>query len=235
MANHIGCSGWSYAHWAARFYKGVPQKGWLEFYTKHFDTVELNMSFYRWPSKTMIENWLSRTPKNFLFTVKANREITHYMKFNNTQEIVTKFYKLLDNFEEKLGCILWQLPPSFKFDEQKLKDVTSQLDKNYRNVVEFRHKSWWNESTYEQLKKHDIILCTVGAPKIPMEFIKTADDVYVRMHGSEWYKNLYSKEELEECAKQIKKLKPKNTWGYFDNDENAYAVQNALELKEILG
>lgn len=155
-------------------------------------------------------------------------------KFNKTKKLVKDFYKAAEQLKEKLGCILFQLPPNVHYKEKKLKEIISQLNPKYKNVLEFRHESWWNPKVYKELKKNKIIFCTVSAEGLPSDIIKTADDIYIRFHGLKWYDYDYPKRALQNYVKKIKKLKPKNLWCYFNNDSNAYAPKNCLTLKTLL-
>ena len=183
---HVGTSGWSYLHWRARFYPiNLNNYKWLEYYAKHFNTTEVNMTFYRWPKENMLKNWYKRTPSHFSFTLKAPKIITHIKKLTGIKKIVRDFYTLADLLKEKLACILFQLPPSLKFNKDKLQHFLNTLDKNYNNVIEFRHPSWWQEDTYNLLMNHKIIFCVVSASQLPQDIIITSNVCYFRFHGLE--------------------------------------------------
>lgn len=236
MTNYLGTSGWFYGHWQGKFYpKDLPQSKWFKYYCEHFKTVELNSTFYHFPTEKTALGWYKKSPKDFVYTLKVNRFITHIKKFKNSQKLIKDFYKIGDALKEKMGCFLFQLPPSLKYNKEKLKEIVDSLNKEKLNALEFRHASWFNQEVYDYLKKNKIICCVVSAPELPEEFVKTAKDVYVRFHGKEsWYGSNYSKEELKEYAGKIKRLKARNNWVYFNNDYRAYAVKNCLELKKWL-
>ena len=138
---YLGCSGWFYNPWIGRFYpEGINKGKWLEFYSQHFNTVEVNSTFYGFPKESMVKGWYKRAPQGFVFTLKANKQITRVNKLKNINKLLHSFYSLADLLEEKLGCILFQTPPSLYKDVALLKDFISQLDKK-KNVIEFRHKS----------------------------------------------------------------------------------------------
>lgn len=232
--NFVGTSGWSYDHWVDKFYpEGLERNKWLEFYSENFNTVEINMSFYRFPFKNMVKGWVNKTPEGFLFFLKANRQITHVRKLKNISQLVKKFDKLAVLLGEKLGGVLYQLPPSLHFDLEKLEKFLSILPER-RNVIEFRHTSWFCNETIKLLNKYKIIFCVVSAPKLPEMVKKSTNEIYVRFHGREWYRYDYTKKELKNWAQQIKRLKPKNTFIYFNNDFNAYAVKNAKTMKCLI-
>ena len=234
---HIGCSGWSYKAWAGKFYPPDLKPGeWLAYYAQHFNTVEVNMSFYRFPFKNMLKGWYERTPKGFLFTLKANRMITHVKKLKGTEKLLDSFYSLADLLKEKLACILFQMPPSLRKDKhiKTLEEFLKTLSPDHINVIEFRHKSWFCQEVYDLLSHHGAIFCILSAPDLPSDAVKTGRSAYIRFHGADsWYDYHYTQEELSKWAEEIKKLKV-DTSAYFNNDVNAYAPANALELAEML-
>ena len=233
---HVGCSGWRYWKWRNSFYTDVPQPEWFEHYLKHFDTVEINASFYSWPTVAGVQAW-RRAPgkKKFVYTVKVCELITHIKKFKGTKTLVRDFGTIADILGDRMGCFLFQLPPSYRYTKTRLKDIVSQLDPARRNVVEFRHASWWNEDVYSAFRKAGIIFCSCSGPRLPDELIRTADEVYLRLHGPKrWYRHDYSKDELMEWAIRIKASGAKRAWIYFNNDYDAHAPKNATVLRRML-
>lgn len=232
----IGCSGWHYDEWKDKFYpKELAKHSWFEFYKKHFNTVELNYPFYRNPTEKTIKQWHQQTDENFRFSIKVNRNITHYKKFKNTQTLLKDFYSLFEILEKKLGCMLFQFPKNLHYSETTLERIITQLDKKKSNVLEFRHPSWWQQDVFDYLQKENIIFCTVSAPDIPSQLIKTSDIFYMRLHGkTSWYAGNYTHQELNEIAQWINKNHFKEIWIYFDNTINADAPKNALALLELL-
>ncbi|RLE38850.1 DUF72 domain-containing protein [Candidatus Woesearchaeota archaeon] len=232
---YLGTSGWYYQHWVKRFYpKDLSKDKWLEYYARHFNTVEINSTFYHLPYKNVLKNWYNQTPEKFRFTLKANRQITHVKKFKNVKKSVKTFYMLSDIMQEKLANILWQIPPTLKFNMKKLNEIIKVLNPDYKNVIEFRHKSWFTLEVYENLKENDIIYCIVSGPNLPLDFKLTAKTGYFRLHGRSWYNYNYGKKELTEFAGKIKKLKAKDFYIYFNNDYNAYAIKNCEMLKGLI-
>ena len=237
MKNFIGCSGFNYDDWKGVFYpEDVPKKKWLEHYAEKFDTVEINASFYHMPKEKTIDNWYERTPGNFRFTMKGSRFVTHQKKLNDPQEPVKKFYELVSRLKGKLGCILWQLPGNQHKDTDKLKNFCKALSSDFRNVIEFRHNSWFTEEVYDIMKEHEVSFCVISAPgDLKEDAVKTADPVYLRFHGKkEWYKYLYSKEELKKWANKMKDLNARQVYAYFNNDYDANAPKNAEQFSKIL-
>jgi uncharacterized protein YecE (DUF72 family) len=173
--------------------------------------------------------------KTFVYTIKVCELITHIKKFKSTKTLVKDFGMIADILGDRMGCFLFQLPPSYRYTKTRLNDIVSQLDPARRNVVEFRHASWWNEEVYSAFRKAGIIFCSCSGPRLPDELIKTADEVYVRLHGPKrWYRHDYSKEELMEWADRIKASGAKRTWIYFNNDNEAHAPKNATVLRRML-
>ncbi len=235
---HVGCSGWFYWHWRAIFYpEDILRTNWFRHYTESFDTVELNAPFYSWPTLATVKTWIRQAEhsKNFVYTVKVSELITHVKQFARTRELVMDFGFIADLLGPQFGCFLFQLPPKFTFTPARLRAIVSQLDPTRRNVVEFRHRSWWNDSVYRAFRKHGIIFCSCSGPRLPDEIIKTADEIYVRFHGtSKWYQHDYTPEELIVWAKRIRECKSHQAWIYFNNDRNGYAIKNAKELLLLL-
>jgi len=232
----IGCSGWFYWHWRDKFYpQNLKQNEWFKYYTKYFSTVELNSPFYHWPKESTVRSWYKAAPEGFIYTLKVNNIITHIKRFNETEELIKEFYKLGDELKDKLGCFLFQLPPSLKFSMDRLKVILEQLDHEMKNVIEFRNASWFNEDVYNEFKKNGVIFCIISYPNLPEDFIKTGDDIYIRFHGKKTrYASNYTNKELDVWAKRIKGSNAKNVWAYFNNDFNAYAITNSLYLKRLL-
>jgi uncharacterized protein YecE (DUF72 family) len=232
---YAGCSGWSYWHWRGRFYpEKLKAREFLEYYARHFNTVEVNSSFYHMPRQKTLKRWVERVPEGFKFSLKANKQITHVKRFVDSEKRIKEFYTLAEALGEKLGFILFQLPPSFKKDRIKLKAIIEHLDPEKPNAVEFRHQSWFDEEVAERLCEHNILMCSVSAPrtkKIPEKLFRCMHKSYVRFHGTErWYRHDYSREELELWIKQIKDAKLKECYVYFNNDFDANAVKNCQEF-----
>lgn len=193
------------------------------------------MTFYRFPKPETLKGWLEKTPPNFTFTLKANRQITHLKRIKGVKSEVRYFYILADSLKEKLGCILFQLPPSLTLDLELLKEFLSILSPAHKNVIEFRHESWYVEKVYELLKSYNTVFCTVSSAKVPKTIFETGETSYFRFHGiTGGYRHNYSDEELKEWAEAIKKTKAKECYVYFNNDYQAHAVTNCKTLSELL-
>lgn len=234
----IGTSGWSYDHWAGKFYPmDIPKSRWLDYYCRHFSTVEINNSFYRLPEETTFQKWRERVPQGFILAVKASRYITHIKKLNDPAGSTEFFLTRVISLNDKLGPILFQLPPGLKVRSDRLNQLLQALPKNLRYCFEFRHTSWFCKEVYDLLRQYNIALCIADSPKFPMVIQRTADFSYLRLHGSKMlYRSCYSSDELKSWAGRIEGILNENAdvYVYFDNDAEGYAVRNALELMSIL-
>jgi len=234
----IGCSGFHYKHWKDNFYpEGLAQTKWFEFYCQHFNTVELNTTFYRFPKLSFLESWYQRSPKDFLFAVKAPRLITHFKQFQKTEEIIGDFYSVIEEgLKEKLGCVLFQLPPRSAFTDERLERIIKNLDPAFKNVLEFRHVSWWTPEVYDKLSKHRITFCGMSHPQLPQDIIQNNPLFYYRFHGvPELYKSEYTKKVLHGFVDEIKSArKVKQAFIYFNNDIGGSAITNAKQMQDII-
>ncbi len=237
MNAYIGCSGYFYLEWKGIFYpKDLKTSKWFEYYVERFNTVEINSTFYRFPKEENLKKLYKKSPQDFTFSVKANRQITHIYRFNSVKDVLRDFYLVVEkSLKEKLGCILFQLPPSFRYTEENLVKILKNLDSSYCNVLEFRHQSWWNKRVFDFLKEYKIVFCSVNAPNLPDDIIKTSDIIYLRFHGKkQWYRYNYSEDELKEVVNKIKQIKPHTLYSYFNNTAYGYAPLNALLFKQLL-
>lgn len=239
MSNyHIGCSGYHYKHWKETFYPAkLPQNKWFDYYCQHFNTLELNVTFYRFPRLEVLQKWYDQSPDNFRFAVKAPRVITHFKKFNGTERMLDDFYSTVkEGLREKCGCCLFQLPPNYHYTKEKLAQIIRALDKDVKNVIEFRHESWWCEDVFIELGKAQISFCGMSHPSLPKDMVNNADLFYYRFHGDEnLYASLYSLNSLSEFSKELKQQNNiKEAYVFFNNDINTNAITNARQLQELI-
>lgn len=240
----IGTSGYSYPHWAKGvFYPGeISSQKWLEYYSQFFDTVELNITFYRLPPAETFLKWYERTPENFIFAIKGSRFITHIKKLKDCQEPLELFFSRIQRLKEKLKVVLWQLPPNLTFDLERMTAFCSSLNslplsKYIDYAFEFRHPSWFCPALLEILKEYNYSLCIAHSNRWPYQEIITANFIYLRFHGGEsLYSANYSENELKYWAEKCKLWQGvgKNIYAYFNNDACGYAVKNARQLKELV-
>jgi uncharacterized protein YecE (DUF72 family) len=235
----IGCSGWNYASWKDDFYGGKPAKSWLQHYAQTFDTVEVNNTFYRLPLRSSVATWVAQTPPGFVFTVKASRYLTHVKRLTDLGAGLERFYDRIEPLvrSPKLGPILWQLPPTFRRDDDRLAGVLDALPRG-RHCFEFRHATWFAEPVYELLRAHGAALVIGDRPEVKpfQSFELTAGWTFVRFHyGSRGRRGNYSHRELEEWARRFEDWSEDvDVFAYFNNDWEVFAVRNALWLKNRL-
>lgn len=175
----IGCSGFHYPDWKGLFYPlDLPKKNWFDYYCRHFNTLELNVTFYRFPQVKFLENWYEKSPADFCFAVKAPRLITHYKKFSDTQRLLVDFYgSVREGLKNKLGPVLFQLPRQIHYTDEWLQRILDGMDEDFTNVVEFRHNSWWIKKVFREMAKQDITFCSTSYPELPENAIINARDL----------------------------------------------------------
>lgn len=240
----IGTSGYNYPHWGSGvFYPSeLPEKKWLEFYSGYFNTVELNVTFYRLPTKKIFESWYNRTPNGFLFAIKGSRFITHIKRLKDCKQPLELFLDHASCLKEKLGVILWQLPPRFKVNKDRLKEFSIlisklHLSKKITHAFEFRDESWFCIEIFNILREFNFSFCIAHGSGLPMVEKLTSNVIYIRLHGGEMlYGSNYSEGELRRWAEKIRawEKKGKIIFVYFNNDAHGFAVKNAITLKKIL-
>jgi uncharacterized protein YecE (DUF72 family) len=233
----IGCSGWSYQHWKGRFYPGrAPESGWLGLYAETFDTVEVNATFYRLPLRSTVAGWAARTPRTFLFAVKASRYLTHVKRLRDLPAGLARLEERIAPLREadKLGPVLWQLPASFRRDDVRLAETLARLPDG-RHAFEFRHPSWFDDDVYALLREHRAALVVAdrdGLPEAP--WVDTAGWWYVRLHhGRAGRRGNYSPAELARWAERLRS-RSGDAYVYFNNDWEGFAPQNAATLRSLV-
>lgn len=238
MEIHIGLSAFNNPKWVGDFYApSLPRKDWFTYYCTRFDTHEINATFYRFPTVKSLKSWYAKSPEGFLFSVKANKSITHLRRFEGTQGDVAKFYETCrEGLAEKLSCILFQLPPSFHYSMERLEAILSQLDASFSNVVEFRHASWWRPEVFDALGAKGALFCSVSYPKLPQDVVIGNDNAYVRMHGDpKLFYSEYGQQRVGELATRLQNENPARAFVFFNNTIGLGAVNDALALKEFIG
>lgn len=233
----VGCSGYQYSDWKRIFYpEDIPQQKWFEFYSKHFSSLELNVTFYRFPKLATLRSWYERSPENFTFTVKAPRLITHFKRLNDAQNALNNFYSTIrEGLGDKLGAVLFQFPSSFVYEEHRLERILNLVNPTMNNVVEFRNTSWWVDRVFSAFAERNIAFCGMSHPELPNTVIQTSDIVYYRFHGVPFlYTSRYETTQLETIAQAIQE-KPgvRAAYIYFNNTAEAAAVVNARQFQEL--
>jgi uncharacterized protein YecE (DUF72 family) len=232
----IGTSGWTYKHWKGVVYpSGVPVSKWLRYHSAQFDTIEVNATFYRLPKPDTFERWYRETPEDFLWAVKGSKFITHTRGLKDSGEPLERLYGGLSGLREKLGPILFQLPPRLSYNKNLLLNFCDHLDHSKLHALEIRHPSWIVDQVFQILKEHEVAFCfSDTAGRYPYHETFTADFLYIRLHGSrKMYASEYTEEELQAWARKIRSW-DMEAYVYFDNDFGGFAVNNAKRLREIL-
>lgn len=233
---HIGCSSFATPSWKSVFYPDdLPKKDWFQFYCTHFSTYEFNGSFYRSPTVESLDKWYDKTPDDFSFSIKIPKVITHTKKLVDCEIEVSDFYEIVSKgLKEKLACVLWQFPPSFLYSELNLAKLIKLLNSDFKNVVEFRHKSWWNKNAVETLQQTDVIFCNPSYPGLDVDLIDGGKIGYFRMHGvPKLFYSEYSQEEIQKLFNTIKAASYKEVYVYFNNTASTAAVINAMQFMKL--
>jgi uncharacterized protein YecE (DUF72 family) len=237
-AMRVGCSGWQYKHWRGDFYAAdLPQKSWFAHYAAIFDTVEINNSFYRLPEESTFADWAQRAPRGFLFAVKASRFLTHMKKLKDPEEPVERFFSRARALGGHLGPVLYQLPPGWKLDRDRLERFLHVLPRDARHVIEFREPSWYRDDVMALLEEHRVTLCLHDMQGSATGRLRVGPSVYVRFHGaSDRYGGSYADPRLIDWAEWLhdQRVKGADVYAYFNNDVGGHAPRNALVLRRFL-
>jgi uncharacterized protein YecE (DUF72 family) len=241
MAVLVGTSGWSYDHWVGVLYpKSATSLERLDAYARHFRTVEVNNTFYRWPKDEVFSTWRERSPGGFVFSAKASRGLTQFRKLNDPVPWLERMEAGLSRLGEKRGVTLYQLPPHFPINLDRLDGFLAVVPSGERAAVEFRHSTWDVEETFAVLERHGAAYCVMSGANLPCVLRATADFVFVRLHGpdrSRMYAGSYSEDDLRWWADRIGEWRSqgRDVYAYFNNDGHGHAVRNALRLRELVG
>ena len=239
----VGCSGWNYSHWRnGVFYPPrCAPRNWLRFYAKYFDTVEINMTFYRLPKAAIVARWVEETPAEFTFAVKVSRYLTHVKRLLDVPQHLPLLYERIEPLlvSPKLGPLLWQLPPTFQADHERLAGALEHLHDGRRHAFEFRHPSWFTEQTYTLLREHNVALVIGDRPQVNdfQAHELTADFTFVRFHGgTRGADGNYAHAELDGWAERLRSWsREADVFAYFNNDWEGYAIENARSMQSRLG
>ncbi len=244
----IGTSGWNYPHWIPKFYpKQLKSYEDLKFYSHYYNTVENNSSFYRIAKEVTYKKWFTSTPEDFVFSLKLNKLFTHNYRLIMDDERAEHLLEMLSNLQvlkNKLGCLLLQMPPSFKLDIPRVKSFLTILQKVLKKLdykpdiaIELRHASWYTDEAYQLFKKYNVALVSAQSSRYPSERVVTADFLYIRFHGpKQLFASAYSTEEMQDWWKFIKNAKDiRRVYVYFNNDLGGHAIDNSRYLQELAG
>jgi len=240
----LGTSGWKYDDWVGSFYPS--KKHQFLYFSKIFQTAEINSTFYAFPSRKVVASW-ANAPSDFVFTAKVPQDITHKLRLDVTKDADARMHEYLQlmtplHESGRLGPLLLQLPPSFAFDHMEVLDTFLQtLPDDWEYAVEFRHLSWMQDATFDLLRQHKVAYCIVDEPLLPPRIEVTAPFAYIRWHGHGkklWYYYLYNQDELTEWVpkvQEVAKQTPNDVYGFFNNHWHGFAARNCVEMMELLG
>jgi uncharacterized protein YecE (DUF72 family) len=236
---YIGTSGWHYDHWKGPFYPAdLPADQFLAAYVQHFKSVEINSTFYGLPETATLKTWRDTAPAGFIFAVKASRYITHMKKLKDPQEPLDNLLGRVEALGDSLGPILFQLPPNWNFNAERLASFLDALPGGFRYAFEFRNESWFNGRAVDLLADHNAAFCIyqIAGRDSPRQV--TANFVYVRLHGpgDNAYQGNYNTQTLSGWARALSgwAREGRDAYCYFDNDQNGYAARNAADLRDML-
>lgn len=234
---HIGCSGFYYPEWQGSFYpEALSRNLWFEYYCNSFNSLELNVTFYRFPDPLALRNWYRRSPENFSFSLKVPCIVTHHKKFRDCRKEIRDFYSVIsDSLGKKLGCVLFQIHPGIRYSEENLELIVRSLNPSFRNVVEFCHTSWWRDDVYRELERHNVTFCSVSHPSLPHDIVRTSPAIYYRFHGApELYVSSYDEETMHGILGRIRHRKSiDDVFIYFNNTARGAALPNARAMVEL--
>jgi uncharacterized protein YecE (DUF72 family) len=234
----VGCSGWQYRHWRGDFYPAeLPVARWFAYYARHFDTVEINNTFYRWPAPETFAKWRDAAPRRFLYAVKASRFLTHMKKLKDPEEPLARTFEAARQLGPHLGPVLYQLPPRWPVNIERLETFLRALPKRYRQTIEFREPSWYDDRVFGLLRKYRVALCLHDMQGSATGKMVVGPFVYVRFHfGTQRYGGRYEDERLDDWAGWLAARAGEGlpVFAYFNNDTGGHAPRDAVRLRDRL-
>jgi uncharacterized protein YecE (DUF72 family) len=236
-AVRIGCSGWQYRHWRGDFYPAdLPTSGWLEFYASHFDTVEINNSFYRLPDARVFNAWRRRAPPGFIYAIKASRFLTHMKKLKDPAEPLQRFFSRARRLGSAFGPVLYQLPPRWPVNVDRLRMFLERLPRRRRHAIEFREPSWYSDKVFALLERHHVALCLHDMDGSASGRRSVGPFIYLRFHGTTQYGGRYDDRTLDSWAEWLAPRIAKGVpvYAYFNNDVGGHAPRDAVRLREAI-
>lgn len=228
----VGTSGYNYEEWRGRFYPdAVEERDMLRLYGEAFPTVEVNYTFYRTPNVRTLQSWARETPESFAFSLKAPRRITHEMQLRDTGETLTGFCDIARVLRNKVGALLFQLPPFLRKDTSRLEDFLHQLPPGNRAAFEFRNQSWFSDDVFDCLARFDAALCWCDHDERTSPFVQTASFGYIRLRQPD-----YTAHDLDEWARRLTDAggRWQSAWVYFKHEAGGRGPVLACELAGLL-
>jgi len=233
----IGCSGWQYGHWRGLFYPAaLPQNRWFDYYADQFDTVEVNNTFYRLPEASTFAAWGRQAPRGFLYAVKASRYLTHMKKLKDPDEPLERFFARASRLQRAFGPVLYQLPPRWEVNLDRLDLFLEALPPRRRHAIEFREPSWYSDAVFARLERHKVALCLHDMHGSASARVAVGPFVYVRFHGPQKYSGRYSDEALDDWAAWLAARSRAGSpiYAYFNNDSGGHAPRDAARLRDAI-
>jgi len=233
----VGTSGYVYPHWKGLFYPAsLPAKDQFAFYARHFDTLELNTTFYRLPTEATVRRWAAQAPPGFLFAVKGSRYLTHVKRLRDPEEGLLRFFDALDPLADRIGPVLWQLPPQMGNDLPRLVGFLERLPVGFQHVLEFRHPGWYSPEVFAALEEHSVSLCLHDLLDVAPPFPPPGPIYYRRFHGVDGARP-YGERRLRRPAAEVRRLAEvgRPCFAYFNNDAHGFALADAFQFRELLG
>jgi uncharacterized protein YecE (DUF72 family) len=231
----VGCSGWQYAHWRGDFYPAdVPQSQWLEYYAACFDTVEINNTFYRLPESPTFAAWRRRAPRGFVYAVKASRFLTHMKKLKDPEEPLRRFFTRARQLQRTFGPVLYQLPPRWPLNVERLEAFLRRLPRGRPQAIEFREPSWYADAVFALLERYGVALCLHDMHGSASGMLAVGPFVYVRFHGVQKYSGSYADGVLDRWAAWLAERARAGlpVYAYFNNDTGGHAPRDAVRLRD---
>jgi uncharacterized protein YecE (DUF72 family) len=234
----VGCSGWQYRHWRGRFYPAdLPAARWFEYYAGRFDTVEINNTVYRLPEESAFDAWRRSAPPRFVYAVKASRFLTHMKKLKDPAEPLGRLFTRARRLRQTFGPVLYQLPPHWALNLERLDRFLAALPRRHRHAIEFRDPSWYCDEVFARLERRGVALCEHDMAGSATARLGVGPFVYVRFHGLLKYRGRYRDRDLERWAEWLSARcrEGKGVYAYFNNDADAQAPRDAARLRALLG
>jgi uncharacterized protein YecE (DUF72 family) len=231
----IGCSGWQYRHWRGDFYPAeLIAREWLDYYALRFDTVEINNTFYRLPDAPTFAEWRRRATRGFVYAVKASRYLTHMKKLKDPAEPVRRFFTRARRLGQTFGPVLYQLPPRWPVNPERLETFLKALPRARRHAIEFRDPSWYTEAIFALLDRHQVALCVHDMAGSASGRLSVGPFVYARFHGAQKYSGRYADATLDTWAEWLAACarSEKPIYAYFNNDTGGHAPRDAVRLRD---
>lgn len=233
---YTGCSSYYNRQWQGIFYpQGMPTKEWFAYYCTQFNTYELNASFYKFPTRKSLQTWYRKSPNEFKYSIKAPKIITHIKKFVGCETELAGFYAACESgLQDKLACVLFQLPPSYHYTPERLESIVASMDASFRNAIEFRHASWWTDKVFQAFRQHELIFCSVNYPGLPTDIVATTPTAYIRLHGNpRLFYSEYSDKDLQHMMRQLENIELNDAFVYFNNTASAAGILNAFAFQRM--